>query len=499
MTAHANVPLSLLGLDQSVPLGYESMAHSLKVTFYPPHEDTPRLNTFTDQLRSTFEALGADVVPFDEALANGSNGKIEPGHIIIEQGEGAFEDLAVHHLASLYKNLIVTLYDRPCPIVDDDPPQKKLDTIIEHLAWNMTHIPVFVDDSSWTVCTMAGSVLSHNHEELEDAVAQVLVPKLTAQITPPKREMITYREGALDVEGEGLLPYVRDFMASAKIWEENGLMLAHTSLDDVPYRNRFCKRITAAFLDERSGMSYGFLVRQLPIEVEPAIRYSEAPATMQTLDWEQQGVQMIDGQPHALLALNDTRWIVPIPDVWVLSTRSGCEKTNIDPSCDLVRMGLERGQIVFETSAGVTASDAQPSYDTLAILAHATGNAIVASISQALNRNHAYTERLQEDGFSISHWHGYPPDGVAPDQYAVHGANNPPVSCSTPQSAVYSMTGKLDAFAQSLREDAPYRGDVHIEPSHGTNISGMMDLETAATWVDTHCHTLLDESSPTPA
>ena len=499
MTTNSDVPLSLLDIDQSVPLDYTSMARSLKVAFYPPHEETPRLNRFSRRLRSVFSDMGAEVVPFEEALMEGSDDRIEPGYVIIEQGEGKFEDLAVHHLTSLYKNIIVTLYDRPSPIDDDDSPQKKLDTIVENLAWNMTHIPVFVDDSSWTVCTMAGSVIPHSHDETEEAARQMLAPKLTAQITPPDRETITYRVGALDVEGEGLTGYVDDFMASATIWEENGLMLAHTSLDDVPYRNRFCKRITAAFLDERSGMSYGFLVRQLPIEVEPAMRYEEAPDALRSRDWDKQTVQSVDDQPHALVDINDESWIVPIPDVWVLSTRSGCEKTNIDPSCDLVRMGLERGEIVFETSEGVTASDAQPSYDTLAILSHATGNAIVASISKALGRNATYVDQLEDDGFSISHWHGYPPNGVAPDHYLTHGSENPPVSCSTPQSAVFSMTGKLEAFAESLRRDAEYWGDVHIEPYHGTNVSGVMNLEDAAIWVDTHCHTLLDRSRPEPA
>ncbi|NTU98160.1 MAG: hypothetical protein HGA62_10160, partial [Chlorobiaceae bacterium] len=61
-----------------------------------------------------------------------------------------------------------------------------------------------------------------------------------------------------------------------------------------------------------------------------------------------------------------------------------------------------------------------------------------------------------------------------------HGNMNPPVSCSTPQSAVFSITGKIDALENAIEQGKEYRGDVHIEPNHGTNIVGMLSLAATA-------------------
>lgn len=485
MENNAQLALSLLGVARRVPLTAPEMARSLKVVFYPPHEQTPRLARFARRLEAVLRSLGVEILTLEEATT--PEGKIRPEVVVFEQGEGASEDLAVRHLTSLYKNTVVGIYDKPTPIDDRTPTQEKLDTIVGVLAWNMIHIPIFLDEDYWSVYTMTGSVIQRPYDAFREAVASVLIPKLTAHVVPPDRSTITYRVGALDVEGAALRRCVDDFGRSARIWQRNGLMLAHTSLEDIAHRNRFFRRIVSAFLDERTGMSYGFMVRQLPTGVPEAYPEAEAPERLRALDWERELLQFVDGTPFARVEVAGRRWIAEVPDVWVLATRSGCEKTNINPKRDLVRMGLERGKIVFETPEGVTASEAQPSYDTHAILSHAVGNALVAGISRALGKNEPFARQLEGEGLSISHWHGYPPEGRVPEGYVLHGQGNPPVSCSTPQSAVYSLAGKLRAFGEALRRGAPYRGDVHVEPYHGTNICGMMLLEEAAMWVDRHC------------
>jgi hypothetical protein len=115
-------------------------------------------------------------------------------------------------------------------------------------------------------------------------------------------------------------------------------------------------------------------------------------------------------------------------------------------------------------------NDYKTSFDTQVILAHAVGNAIIASILNHFNPNSEFLNRYKNVGISISHWHGYlHPDHVMPGWH-VHGIANPHVACSSPQSAIYALEGKLKSFIESLNSNSDYKGDIHIEPHHGTNI-----------------------------
>ena len=69
------------------------------------------------------------------------------------------------------------------------------------LAWNLIHVPIFVQDDTWTVCTMNGGVVEClNDDNITDDVLYALVPKLTAQVVPPTQADVTFRKDALNVE-----------------------------------------------------------------------------------------------------------------------------------------------------------------------------------------------------------------------------------------------------------------------------------------------------------
>jgi hypothetical protein len=149
-----------------------------------------------------------------------------------------------------------------------------------------------------------------------------------------------------------------------------------------------------------------------------------------------------------------------------------------------LRLGLHNGEITIETPIKIGASACRPSYDTFAILAHGMGNIIIASILLALDADAQFPSALKKNGLSISHWHGYPDQYYPLSGYLLHGFENPPVSCSTPQSAAYALSGKMKAIENQQPPVKEYRGDVHVEPHHGTNITGVMTLTESAEWVD---------------
>jgi len=475
---------SLLDIGDE-PLSANGMADELKVTFYPPHERSSLLDGFARRLRSALVDVGAEVIPYEDALIPSSDGKIKPGLVVVEQGEGDDDDLAMLHLTSLHENPLVSVQEGPCPVPQKvkSSSQARLDAIMNLLTYNLTHIPIFVNENSWLPCSATGSLTEFERGNgFEEDVLEYFVPKVSAQVVPPKQFGIDFREDALNVEDEDYQEFIDDFLSSASVWKRSGLMLAHTALDDLSYRDRLHRRLARLYVNQRSGMSYGFVARQLPVSVEPAVR-KENKAALAERDWDSEPAQIINDELYARVFAAGEEWIVNVPDVWVLSTRSGCEKTNLDAERDIVRMGLSKGRILFDIPEGVDTSDVRPSYDTLAILAHSAGNAIAASILLARDSEAAFPKKLAETGASVSHWHGYPNDGEKPEGYFTHGRSNPPVSCSTPQSAVYALTGKLTAVDESIREGKPYWGDVHIEPYHGTNVTGAMSLAETARWV----------------
>ena len=101
---------AVLKLSPSVPLKPRQMANSLSVTFYPPHEESPRLERFVARLKRTFENLGVEIIPFEDALLPPRKERLRPGIVVIEQGEGKTEDLAIHRVSSVNKNPLVARF-----------------------------------------------------------------------------------------------------------------------------------------------------------------------------------------------------------------------------------------------------------------------------------------------------------------------------------------------------------------------------------------------------
>jgi hypothetical protein len=139
--------------------------------------------------------------------------------------------------------------------------------------------------------------------------------------------------------------------------------------------------------------------------------------------------------------------------------------------------------VIFATPQGVNHGiDCKPSYDTLTILSHALGNALIADLQESLTPGAPFAAQFRTGGMALAHWHGALDESGLPEGYVLHGDLNPPVSCSTFQAAIYALRGKLSAFARTTREGKKFTGDVHVERHHGVNVTGP-SLTTLARWV----------------
>jgi hypothetical protein len=219
-------------------------------------------------------------------------------------------------------------------------------------------------------------------------------------------------------------------------------------------------------------MSYGFLCRQPAFALEQVLLDDEAMTLPDWQDWRDEGIGIVNGQQYAALRIG-SRWVtMKVPDVTVLATRSGCDKSHIDGYRDLVELSMRGGVIMMRTPKGLDAKvDARPSYDTLTILAHATANVMIASAFERLSPGSDFVRIATQSGLALAHWHGELDQSVIPSGYVVFGEEHPPVSCSTRQAALFTLLGKLRAFSRQLEATGEYRGDVHIEPHHGINVT----------------------------
>ena len=463
---------AILGITKPVPIVPDALARSLTITFFPVHEASDRVRAFSERLEASLRTCSTTVIPYNDALSDPAAGKLREGIVVIAPGDLETGNLPVDHVTNLRRATVVGIVDGPCPATSEKDSQDKLNSIVKMLAWNIVQVVIYVDDTVWTVCTMNGALIRCSYETFDRDVFHVLVPKIAAPVVPPHASDFDVREGGVDLREPQYRPYIQDFTESGKLWSDTGLILFHTSLESLEFRNRYYKRLAAAYLDHRSGMSYGFLSRQLPVTPAPVITMTEATARF--------GAGLAGGE---FIPLDDQLWVkahlptgdawMQVPEVWVLMTRSGCDKSNIDPHRDLVKLGLSCGKIIFATPRGVAPGiDSKPSYDTQTILSHAVANALVAALQQTMMPSSRFASTLTSSGMALAHWHGYLHQAKLPEAYVVHGEENPPVSCSTFQAAIFALRGKLDAFARAAVTGREFAGDLHTEPHHGVNITG---------------------------
>ena len=470
----------LLNIAPSTPLETGDMCKKLQLVFVPAERNTPLLQYFIASLMNACRVLNIRLLSEDEACR--PDGKFKPGAVVIAPGAFKDELLAINRVSTLYNNIIVGIHDEPPPVTEASPPQEKLDRIVGRLAWDMVHISIYVTGNSWTICTMNGGFVRFDGPcPLPSDVLKTLVPKLTAQVVPPKPSDLDYKPGGFQIQSAETHEISADFTECGSLWSSNSYLLTHTSRETLKYRSPLYRKIVARYLDQRSGMSYGFFARQLPVSAPPALHLKASGHSLSTEALKKTPSLRLENKYYVpVKVLNEWYLVEPVP-VTVITTRSGCKKTSLNPETDLVAICLDQANITLMTPDGLPETTvSKPSFDTLAILSHALGNTFISSILQTIRPFWHFPETLARKGASMTHWHGYPEESTVPEGYFLHGSDKPPVSCSTPQSAVYSLLGKIDALEQALGTDREYKGDIHIEPNHGTNIVGLLSLAETA-------------------
>lgn len=400
--------------------------------------------------------------------------KYKSGVCIIVPGELETHDLPMQYIKSFKDNSIISILDFPEDVDENSSFEHHFDVSMGMFAHNMANIVLAVDSSRWMIYNFNASHPIFNFKDsdrLNYYILNGLIPKVVAPISPHRISEFKILETKYDPDDILHKTALLDLQEGSQLYGQTNLFPKGKKIHDLKFRNNFHRQIGKIHLDSRSGMSFGFTAKQMPVEVSP----SKELSIDEKNELYQNGIDFrteTDGSIFIVSEIKNKFIETKIPEVWVLTLRSGSDKTNFNPRTDIIKMGLKNGKMLIQLSKDIKSLQVnyKPSFDTKVILAHAVGNAINASISKLFNFSENFVDTVEHEGFSISHWHGYFKEDLIPPFVYQYGKDKPHVACSSPQSAIYALDGKLNNFRSVLESNRAYVGDIHVEPHHGSNI-----------------------------
>lgn len=360
----------------------------------------------------------------------------------------------IHDLQDPTNTQVIVLTDLDESFVDPELSyQKKIPIGVNTLVKTFSEIVVGVAESRLSILNMNLSDSIFPVEAIDDFVAKSLIPKIYVPILPlplSRFEVSDYDPGQS--------VYAASIVKFGKALAPTGLLPDGFKIDDVVKRQSH-RDIIDWMAKGRTGVSFGFVAYAEPPRYVGDLEVSaEAWATFSAVagfnpDELRQNDQ---GRRYLRLQTADGWRYHQIPDIWLVSSRSGSNKTNLNLATDVVRIGLtDRLHLQLPKGTDPAVTDIKPSYDLYVMVSLALGAAL-------------FSPKLIENGMPMVHFHGYPAGAWFKADYEYcAGVENPSVPCGTYESGVFNFLG----MQRLVERHGP---DIHlaslVEPDHGTNI-----------------------------
>ncbi|MDZ8027582.1 MAG: hypothetical protein RMX97_23200 [Nostoc sp. DedQUE11] len=362
------------------------------------------------------------------------------------------EDYAAKYVDNPSKTQVIVItnidHDFINPLI---PYKQKINIGLNTLIRTFSEIVIGVSSDKISILNMNLSDSIFTRNEISSFVLKSLIPKVFVPIAP-----LLLSRFEVEQYNPQESTYAAKLVTLGQELASTGLFPPGFKLDKVIKRKSH-RDIVSIIINGRTGVSYGFVAY-----VEPPQYFGEIEITKN--QWENllpvQGFsnneirQNNKGRRYAKIKKLEEYVFRQIPDIWLVSSRSGSNKTDLNIADDVIRIGL-REKLYLQLPKVIRSElvDMKPSYDIYVMLA--------ISLSAAL-----YTPELIENGAPIVHFHGYPAfDWFKPNEYCI-GVDNPSVPCGTYESGVFNFLG-----ISSLANQQPSNISLVslIEPDHGAN------------------------------
>jgi len=362
------------------------------------------------------------------------------------------EDYAAKYVDNPSKTqvIVITNIDRDFinPLI---PYKEKINIGLNTLIRTFSEIVIGVSSDKISILNMNLSDSIFRRNEIANFVLKSLIPKVFVPIAP----LLLSR-----FEVEQYNP--QESIYAAKL-VKLGQELASTDLFPPGFKlDKVIKRkshrdIVSTIINGRTGVSYGFVAYAEPPQYfgEIEITKNEWENLLPVPGFSSHEIRQNDkGRRYAKIKKLEEYVFRQIPDIWLVSSRSGSNKTNLNIADDAIRIGL-KDKLYLQLPKVIRSElvDMKPSYDIYVMLA--------ISLSAAL-----YTPELIKDGAPIVHFHGYPAlDWFKSNEHCV-GVDNPSVPCGTYESGVFNFLG-ISSLANQQQSNISLVS--LIEPDHGAN------------------------------
>ena len=477
------------------------MAKQLKVTFRPlPKGVNPDLLPFREQLKLKLQHHGVQIVPWEEATREFLTAIDLPlvgqkriktkvvktninAVIDVERPDTALDrlkslsaetfyqiytrlgnrQLSVAKIAQLIgwaDNFIIQRLEDPTAtqviliseldekFVNAQSYHQKITIGVKTLVKTFSEIAIGVSEQEISVLNMNLSDSLFPKEKFEEFVVKSLIPKIYVPIAPlPVSRFQVKRYNPNQSTYAAKLVKLSQELAATELFPA-GFKLSEI----IPRKSH--RDIVDSIVNGRTGVSYGFVAY-----VEPPQYIGKKEITAS--EWET--LLPVEGFSRREVRKNDigrrylkspvTQTYKQIPDIWLVSSRSGANKTDLKLS-DILRIGLtDTLQLQFPTGIDPASGNIKPSYDTYVMVAIALAAAL-------------YAPELTVEGSPMIHFHGYPSQEWFEEYEYCAGVDNPSVPCGTYESGVFNFLSIHHLASQS---DNMALASL-IEPDHGTNI-----------------------------
>lgn len=332
--------------------------------------------------------------------------------------------------------------------------EKKIPIGVSTLVRTFSEIVIGVSEKQLSILNMNLSDSVFPAINIDEFVAKSLIPKVYVPIMP-----LSLSRFAIDNYAPTDSAYAQKLVQLGNALEPTGLLPDGFKIDDVVKRKSH-RDIVDWMAKGRTGVSYGFVAYAEPpqyvgdVEISEQAWQSLSPVAGYSSDELRQSDM---GRWYLTFVAHGEQRFRQVPDMWLVSSRSGANKTHLSLEQDVVRVGLKGGCLHLQLPTGTdpNTSDVKPSYDLYVMIGLALGASLFAP-------------SLIEQGMPMVHFHGYPLDQwFASDKEYCTGVENPSVPCGTYESGVFNFLG-LQRLVEQHGTDILLAG--LVEPDHGTNI-----------------------------